>query len=38
VISSSGACPYPLADETYRAKLQDWVTNPSHKLLIEVAK
>jgi len=35
VISSSGACPYPLADETYRAKLQDWVTNPSHKLLIE---
>ncbi len=35
VISSSGANPYPVTDSAYRTKLENWVADATHKLLIE---
>lgn len=35
VISSSGANTSPVADQNYRDKLENWVSDPTHKLFIE---
>ncbi|EHO40279.1 Propeptide peptidase M4 and M36 [Caldithrix abyssi DSM 13497] len=35
IISSSGANQSPVADANYRTKLENWVSDPAHKLLIE---
>lgn len=35
IISSSGANESPVANADYRTKLENWVSDPSHKLLVE---
>ncbi len=35
IISSSGGNTSPVADENYRTKLENWVSDSTHKLLIE---
>ena len=35
IISSSGANQSPVADDAYRTKLENWVSDSTHKLLIE---
>ena len=35
IISSSGANTSPVSDQNYRDKLENWVSDPAHKLFIE---